>query len=158
VVWDGTALGFSGRWRSRGRPRASFSLARSLVNCARSTGLPSLGRSARSFLRDSLPLCSRVVTTILSRVRGRSSARLLRSLRSAAASRSGQSARLTNSKCPMTSSSSSATERELIRRREGEQALENARGLMTSVAGNDTDSLNNWRESATLRPIPAALF
>lgn len=58
----------------------------------------------------------------------------------------------------MTSSSSSATEREFNRRREGEQALENARGLMTSVAGNDTDSLNNWRESATLRPIPAALF
>lgn len=147
----------SDHWaRSRARPRASV-LWRSRVHWATSESTLSRIESERSLRR-----------TASSRFEGGTDASVSRSgtqpaelftLRTAA-TRSFQSERLTNSKrASLTLTPSASWFDEPARRLcDGEVGGEKEMELSGSTAGVDDDCLNSWRESATLRPIPVALW
>lgn len=93
-------------------------------------------------------------------MRTRSSTVVLFSLRIAAASRSGQSERLTNSY--LASATSPATPRGVLSFRFADDDDDSgrttrSRGLASSVTGVPADSRKSWSDSATLRPIPAVV-
>ncbi len=142
--------------RSRGLPRPSWSsrpASTAARHCTRSFRTVSRRDNVRSLrLRKSW---SRVLVTelVLSRVLIRSRPVELLSLRMAAASRSGQSDRLTNSNCGSLTSVTGATDLRLL---VDESGLGRSRASASSFSfdGLGALSLNKSKEAATLRPIP----
>lgn len=144
--------------RRRCRPRsASCRLTTSFRHCARS-----LITFSRRII-DARFLCTRWGTISgsrglapafaleLSRVRTRSKAGVLLSLRIAAASRSGQSERFTNSySASVTSRGAPSRVRFVVESGRATRSI----GFSSSAAGVPADSRKSWSDSATLRPMP----
>lgn len=143
--------------RSRGLPRPSWSsrpASTAARHCTKSLRTVSRRDNVRSLrLRKSWSR-ELVRELVLSRVLIRSRPVELFSLRMAAASRSGQSDRLTNSNCGSLTSVTGAT---ALRLPVEESGLGRSKASTSSFSleGLGALSLNKSKEAATLRPIPA---
>lgn len=137
--------------RSRSLPR-SVSSATAFRHCTKS--FRTVSRKDIFLFCDRRTSCSRtlVVEPVLSWVRTRSSPVMLLSLRMAAASRSGQSERLTNSN--WASAMSSIAWAVTVLRREADERGR-SKGATSSLDGVGIDSRKRSRDAATLRPMPA---